>query len=145
MKGVNAGAPDAVLARPISLASYPVATGRPLPGHQRPRARETYRKGLTRGPEIIKSKSATAPPATSPSCGLQPLHRPGGPSRSSSIAPAETILRRARFFGTHAPRDKENHPTSPKNAGEKARRSPRCCFGATHLVGELPRSNGQIG
>ena len=21
--------------------------------------------------------------------------------------------------------------------------SPRCCFGATHLVGELPRSNGQ--
>src|SRR5665811_1013763 len=33
--------------------------------------------------------------------------------------------------------------TSPKNAGEKARRSPRCCFGATPLVGELPRSNGQ--
>jgi hypothetical protein len=31
--------PDAVLARPLSLASYPVATGRPLPGHQRPRAR----------------------------------------------------------------------------------------------------------
>ena len=27
--------PDAVLARPISLANYPVATGRPLPGHQR--------------------------------------------------------------------------------------------------------------
>ena len=41
--GVAAGAlaalgnlpPDAVLARPLSLASYPVATGRPLPGHQR--------------------------------------------------------------------------------------------------------------
>jgi hypothetical protein len=32
-------APNAVLARPLSLASYPVATGRPLPGHQRPRAR----------------------------------------------------------------------------------------------------------
>ena len=39
-------------------------------------------------------------------------------------------------------------PTRPKgsreparNAGEKARRSPRCCFGATQLVGELPRSN----
>jgi serine/threonine protein kinase len=31
--------PDAVLARPLSLASYPVATGRPRPGHQRPRAR----------------------------------------------------------------------------------------------------------
>jgi hypothetical protein len=27
--------PDAVLARPLSLASYPVATGRPRPGHQR--------------------------------------------------------------------------------------------------------------
>src|SRR5665647_3275037 len=33
---VNAGAPDAVLARPLSLPSYPVATGRPRPGHQRP-------------------------------------------------------------------------------------------------------------
>ena len=31
--------PDAVLARPLSWASYPVATGRPRPGHQRPRAR----------------------------------------------------------------------------------------------------------
>src|SRR5258706_2155302 len=40
-----------------------------------------------RGPEINKTKPATAPPATSPSCGQQPLHRPGGPSRSSSIAP----------------------------------------------------------
>jgi hypothetical protein len=40
--------PDAVLARPISLASYPVATGRPLPGHQRPRARKGEGKGLTR-------------------------------------------------------------------------------------------------
>src|SRR6202521_3935512 len=64
----------------------------------------------------------------------------GGPSRSSSIAPAETILRRARFFGTHAPRDKENKPEMPerKHAG-----APRCCFGATPLVGELPRSNRQ--
>src|ERR1700722_7426171 len=74
---------------------------------------------------------------------------PGGPSRSRSIAPAETInlnpggpsrLRRARFFGTHAPRDKENQP---ENAGVRARPSPRCCFGATPLVGELPRTNGQ--
>jgi hypothetical protein len=28
---------------------------------------------------------ATAPPATSPSCGQQPLHRPGGPSRSVCV------------------------------------------------------------
>src|SRR5664279_2078033 len=37
--------PDAVLARPLSLPSYPVATGRPLPGHQRPRARKADKRG----------------------------------------------------------------------------------------------------
>jgi hypothetical protein len=33
---------------------------------------------------------------------------------------AETILRRAGFFGTHAPRDKENQPEMPerKHAGD---------------------------
>src|ERR1035437_5804172 len=41
----HAGAPDAVLARPLSLASYPVATGRPRPGHQRPRARKADKPG----------------------------------------------------------------------------------------------------
>src|SRR5450755_4759499 len=82
--------PDAVLARPLSLASYPVATGRPRPGHQRPRARGGE-KGLTRGPEISKSKSRRPEPVEQ--------HRA-----------AETILRRASFFGTHAPRDKENQP-----------------------------------
>ena len=35
----HAGTPNAVLARPLALASDPVATGRPLPGQQRPRAR----------------------------------------------------------------------------------------------------------
>src|ERR1019366_7857660 len=87
----HSGAPDAVLARPISLASYPVATGRPLPGHQRPRALRVM-KGVNAGAR--KSLNLY----------------PGGPSRSSSIAPAETILRHARFSGTHAPRDKENQP-----------------------------------
>src|ERR1019366_7083749 len=81
----HAGAPDAVLARPLSLPSDPVATGRPRPGHQRPRARK---RGARKSVNL----------------------NPGGPSRSSSIAPAETILRRARFFGTHAPRDKEHQP-----------------------------------
>jgi hypothetical protein len=42
--------PDAVLARPISLASYPVATGRPLPGHQRLRARVRVRSGVNAAP-----------------------------------------------------------------------------------------------
>ena len=32
----------------------------------------------------------------------------------SNLAPAETILRRARFFGTHAPRDKENQLARPR-------------------------------
>jgi hypothetical protein len=62
--------PDAVLARPLSWASYPVATGRPRPGQQRPRAR--------------------------------------------SVADVKGY-----------------------------RGDPRCCFGTTPLVGELPRSNGQ--
>jgi hypothetical protein len=35
------------------LASYPVATGRPRPGHQRPRAR-SGEKGLTRGPSNVE-------------------------------------------------------------------------------------------
>jgi len=39
--------PDAVLARPLSLASYPVATGRPRPGQQLPRARRTGEIRLT--------------------------------------------------------------------------------------------------
>src|SRR5258707_154328 len=59
------------------------------------------------------------------------------PDRLEPHRAAETNkpeLRRARFFGTHA---------RARNAGEKARPSPRCCFGATDLVGELPRSNGQ--
>src|ERR1022692_1485060 len=53
-------------------------------------------KGLTRGPEINNFNSRRREPVEQ--------HRA-----------AETILRRASFFGTHAPRDKENQP-------EKARR-----------------------
>ena len=59
-------------------------------------------------------RAARPPPATSPSCGQQPLRRPGGPSRSSRQRAAEGFLRRARFFGTHAPRDKERERTSRK-------------------------------
>src|SRR5258708_32279219 len=35
----HAGAPNAVLARPLAVPSDPVATGRPRPGQQRPPAR----------------------------------------------------------------------------------------------------------
>src|SRR6202166_2533470 len=82
---------------PSRWRSYPVATGRPRPGHQRPRARVRVTDKVNAGArKSINLNSVNL--------------NPGGPSRSSSIAPAETILRRARFFGTHAPRDKENQP-----------------------------------
>ena len=68
------------------------------------RAPSSPRTGIS-----LKWKSATAPPATSPSCSQQPLHRPGGPSRHRA---AEAKIRRAKFFGTHPPRDKEHHPAS---------------------------------
>jgi transposase len=59
------GAPDAVLARPISLASYPVATGRPLPGHQRLRARVRVRKRVNAAPsasQLLRSGRGEADP-----------------------------------------------------------------------------------
>ena len=56
-KEVNAG-PDAVLARPLSLASYPVATGRPRPGHQRPRARVRVIDKVNAGPGRIYCATA---------------------------------------------------------------------------------------
>src|ERR1700688_4755741 len=75
-----------------------------------------YRRARRLERKITTTKSATAPPAPSPSC-QQPLHRPGGPSRSSSIAPPKPINQKFAApdsFGTHAPRDKENQPASPK-------------------------------
>src|SRR5450631_1376348 len=120
----HARAPEAVLARPLSLASYPVATGRPLPGHQRPRARKGDKIGLTRGPEINKPKSA------------EPVeqHRAAETNKSKFAAPASSAPTRQGIKRTSPP---------ARNAGEKARPSPRGCFGATPLVGELPRSYGQ--
>jgi hypothetical protein len=56
------------------------------------------RQGVTGSPDLhrrpepesannnsAKTKMATAPPATSPSCGQQPLHRPGGSRRSVCV------------------------------------------------------------
>ncbi len=79
-----------------------------------PRARVTAK--VNGGPEINKSQSRSRRP--------EPVeqHRAGRNHPS--------------------PRQLLRHPRA-KRAGEKARRSPRCCFGATPLVGELPRSNGQ--
>ena len=53
--------PSAVLARPIALASDPVAAGRPRPG---PRARVRVTKGVNAGPPkpINRNYAAAAPP-----------------------------------------------------------------------------------
>jgi len=71
----------------------PWQRARPRPGQQRPRARKAEEKAKRGARKSLNLN-------------------PGGPSRSSSIAPAETILRRASLFGTHAPRDKENSPAA---------------------------------
>src|SRR5438552_5584097 len=58
----RAGDPRRFLARPISLASYPVATGRPLPG---PRARVRVIEEVNAGPQpavAIVRPAAAAPP-----------------------------------------------------------------------------------
>src|SRR5229473_8445346 len=139
---------------------------------------------LARGPEINKPKSATAPPATSASCGLQPRPRPGGPSRSSSIDPPKPINQNYAAPDSSAPtlprdkgippemperqhagapdavlarplsvasdpvatgRPRPGHPRPLARNGRELRltRGASCCFGATPLGGELPRSNGQ--
>ena|SRR5665811_432547 len=98
------GADDISMSDPL----LPARVWRPLVGPL------LLKHGHRPEPEITKVESATAPPATSPSCGQQPLRRPGGPSRSSRQRAAEGFLRRARFFGTHAPRDKERERTSRK-------------------------------
>jgi len=52
-----------------------------------PVARSLRSPELHRRPRTgISLKRNPAPPATSPSCSQQPLHRPGGPSRSSCAA-----------------------------------------------------------
>src|SRR5438105_10138115 len=113
----HAGDPRRFLARPISLASYPVATGRPLPG---PRARVRVIEGvnaggLTRGiNELLRS------------CGQPPLHRPGGPIRSSSVAPPKPINLNSPHQILRHPRanlDKENQPRSAERRQGKYTRS----------------------
>src|ERR1700692_2551685 len=141
----HARAPDAVWARPLSWASYPVATGRPRPGHQRPRALrlvEEPRGCFGATPlvgELPRSNGQTTAWPSAPSRveaggrGKRGARKsinlnsdPGGPSRSSSIAPAETILAAA---DSSAPtrqglRDKE----PARNAGVKARPRPPMLF-----------------
>src|SRR5665811_668859 len=63
-------------------------------------------------------------------CGQQPLR---GPSRSSRQRAAEGFLRRARFFGTHAPRDKERERTSRKIGRESTTPSYGADLSMPHL------------
>ena len=59
----------------------------------------------------------------------------------SRLGKTETILAAAESSAPTRQGLRDKEPA--RNAGVKARPSPRCCFGATPLVGELPRSNGQ--
>ncbi len=68
---------------------------------------------LNRG---LSRKWNPAPPATSPSCGQQPLHQPRRP------APVE--LRRASVFGNPPPRDKDHHRASRKWRSESTPQTP---------------------
>src|SRR5271163_1287221 len=106
--------PSAVLARPRSNGQ---TTAWPS------RARKGDNKGLTRGPKPINHNYA----------GAAPPSRPDHLEQHRAAKTNKPKLRRARFFVTHAPRE----------AGEKARPRPLSGFGATDLVGERPRSNGQ--
>src|SRR5476651_2827479 len=112
----HAGAPDAVLARPLSLASDPVATGRPLPGHQRPRARvEGESKGLTRPlSQLLRSGRGEADPVPESVAAAASNRKSLKRNRRRRRRSHTSIFRRARFFGTHAPRDKENQPKMPE-------------------------------
>ena len=117
----HAGAPDAVLARPLSLASYPVATGRPLPGHQRPRARVRVMQEVNAGGrKSINQNSAGDPSIVQPAAAAPPRRpEPVEQHRAGRNHISQPQFRRARFFGTHAPRDQENQPEMPerKHAG----------------------------
>src|SRR4051812_437522 len=125
----HAGDPGRFLARPISLASYPVAS--PLPG---PRARvrvieEVNAGGINAGHQpavAIVRPAAAAPP-----------RRPD-PVEQRRAAETNKIGRASCRERAHT-REYGERETA-RNGGEKARRRPRPLFGATHLVGELPRS-----
>src|SRR5258708_20748670 len=77
-----------------------------------------------RGPEINKPKSATAPPATSASCGLQPRPRPGGPSRSSRIDPPKPINQNYAAPDSSAPTRQGIKGSRPKCRRESTPETP---------------------
>ena len=81
---------------------------------QRPHRRSLRSPELHRRPRTgISLKRNPAPPATSPSCGQQPLHHPGGPSRSRCAAPESSATTRQGIKNTISPAG---------NVGERARR-----------------------
>ena len=76
---------------------------------------------IARAPSSAPNRNITkveidAPPSTSPSCGQQPLHHPGGPSRSSCAAPESSATTRQGIKNTISP---------ARNVGERARRRHR--------------------
>ena len=89
---------------------------------QRPQRRSLRSPELHRRPRTgISLKRNPAPPATSPSCGQQPLHHPGGPSRSRCAAPESSATTRQGIKNTISPAG---------NVGERARSYPPAIDGA---------------
>src|SRR5205085_3875234 len=96
---------SAGLARPIALASDPVATGRPRPG---PRARVRVTKMVKGAPQ----------PAVA-------IVRPAGPIQSSSVAPPKPMnLNSPQNGRAHARTPVTSKHRIPNAAGEK-KRAPR--------------------
>src|SRR5450759_1687452 len=82
---------------------------------QRPHRLSLRSPELHRRPRTgISLQRNPPPPATSPSCGQQPLHHPGGPSRSKCAAPDSSATTRQGIKNTISPAG---------NVGERARRS----------------------
>ena len=84
---------------------------------------------LHRRPESANTNplKRMAPPATSPACGQLPLHRPGGPSRSSrSVGIAPPNLSRARDSRQHDQRCQIPliFPSSGRSALREQRQAP---------------------
>src|ERR1700687_2742897 len=107
--------PDAVWARPRSLARDPVATGRPRPGQPRPRARKWVIVSVNAPPRKSINLNYIGDGAASDLS----IVRPAPPRRPEPVEQHRagrnhSSPRQIPSAPTHAPRDKENQPESER-------------------------------
>jgi hypothetical protein len=81
------------------------------------------------------AKMESAPPATAPSC---------GPSRSSRHRAAEAFLSRARFCGSHPPRDKDHERSLGNPIGAAGHLCQRPCSSANSRKRKIRRPAAPI-